>query len=150
MTAARRSGCGRAPALTGWVLLLAGLAATGCREPGPPCGAVQGTVTVGGAAVANGVIRFFALGDGIGSDGPITAGRYEIPAERGLSRGTYRVEISALKPTGRRVPDPDAGPGDMKDEVVETIPDQYNRNSQLKIDFDPTEKRAHDFQLAVP
>ncbi|MFM1904620.1 MAG: hypothetical protein RLZZ440_2520 [Planctomycetota bacterium] len=104
-------------------------------------------MSLGGQELPEGVIRFFPLGDGIGSDGPIAAGRYAIPADRGLSRGTYRVEISALKATGRRVPDLDAGPGDMKDEVIETVPARYNRDSELRVEFDPGAIQSHDFQL---
>lgn len=132
----------------GWgMLIAAALVSTGCSDPGPTRGGVAGAVSLGGQPVADGIIRFFPLGDGIGSDGPITDGRYGIPAERGLSRGTYRVEISALRPTGRRIPDLDAGPGDMKDEVVETVPAPFNRESELRIDFDPTAGQSHDFQL---
>lgn len=131
----------------GVMLLVAAITAAGCGDPGPTRGGVVGTVSLGGQGITEGVIRFFPLGDGIGGDGPITDGRYVIPAERGLSRGTYRVEISALKPTGRRVPDLDAGPGDMKDEVIETVPARYNRDSELRIDFDPAAGQSHDFQL---
>lgn len=132
-----------------WALLLLAVAivAAGCGDPGPIRGGVAGSVSLGGEGVAEGMIRFFPLGDGIGSDGPIVAGRYAIPAERGLSSGTYRVEISALKPTGRQVPDLDAGPGAMKDEVIETVPARYNRESELRIDFDPAAGPSHDFQL---
>ena len=141
--------CGWIPC-AGVILLAATLVAAGCRDPGPTRGGVAGTVSLGGQSVAEGVIRFFPLGDGIGSDGPIIAGSYAIPAERCLSTGTYRVEISALKPTGRQIPDLDAGPGDMKDEVIETIPARYNRESELRIDFDPAAVQPHDFQLAGP
>jgi hypothetical protein len=132
---------------SGAILVAASLVAGGCRDPGPTRGAVEGRVSLGGQDLAEGVIRFFPLGDGIGSDGPIAAGRYAIPGERGLSRGTYRVEISALKATGRRVPDLDAGPGDMKDEVIETVPSRYNRDSELQLEFDPDVIQSHDFQL---
>ena len=130
--------------------LAAALGAAGCRDAGPARGAVEGRVSLGGVEIAEGVIRFFPLGDGIGSDGLITGGRYAIPAERGLSQGTYRVEISALKANGRRVPDLDAGPGDLKDEVIETVPARYNRDSVLRLDFDPQAGQSQDFQLMGP
>lgn len=132
---------------SGIILLVAAIAAVGCGDPGPNRGGVAGTVSLGGQGIAEGVIRFFPLDAGIGSDGPLSEGRYAIPAERGLSRGTYRVEISVLKPTGRRVPDFDAGPGDMKDEIIETVPARYNIKSELRIDYDPAAERSHDFQL---
>lgn len=135
------------PSRSAGLLLAVALVAAGCGDRGPIRGGLAGTVSLGGESVAEGVIRFFPLRDGIGSDGPIVAGRYAIPAARGLSRGIYRVEISALKPTGRQVPDFDGRPGDMKDEVIETVPARYNRESELRIDFDPVAGLSHDFQL---
>jgi len=35
----------------------------------------------------------------------------------------------------------------MKDETVESIPARYNKDSTLKIDFDPSIDKAHDFDL---
>ena len=55
--------------------------------------------------------------------------------------------MSAEKKTGRKVPDRDAGPGDMRDETVEAVPARYNWDSALQIDYDPAADAAHDFDL---
>jgi hypothetical protein len=120
----------------------------GCGETGPERGRVHGSVTFGDQPLPKGRIRFFALGEGIGTDGEIVDGKYDIRVEKGLATGKYRVEISAETPTGKKVRDMDAGPGDMKDEVIESIPPAYNRNSTLQIDYDPAADKPYDFALA--
>ena len=123
--------------------------AAGCAPKSPRRGHTFGTVTVDGQPLAAGTVRFFALSGGIGSDGPVAGGKYDLPPDRGLSAGKYRVEVSYEKPTGKKVPDRDAGPGAMKDETVETIPPKYNRDSTLMIDFDPAADAPHDFALTT-
>ena len=124
------------------------MAVTGCGETGPERGRVYGSVTLDGQPLPKARIRFFALGEGIGTDGEIVDGKYDIGVEKGLAAGKYRVEISAEAPTGKKVPDLDAGPGDMKDEVVESVPSKYNRDSTLQIDYDPAGDKPCDFALA--
>lgn len=128
-------------------LALTGLVLSGCGENEVPRGRVFGSVTVHGTALADGRIRFFPLGDGIGSDSEIVAGKYEIPAARGLSSGRYRVEVSLLKATGKKVPNYDGEPGAMMDEIIETISPRYNRNSELVVDYDPSADAQCDFDL---
>lgn len=128
-------------------LALAGLVLVGCGKQEVARGRVHGTVTVGGSALAEGKIRFFPLGEGIGSDSEIVAGKYEISADRGLSAGKYRVEVSLLKATGNKVPNYDGEPGAMMDEIIETISPRYNRNSELAVDYDPSADGQFDFDL---
>lgn len=123
------------------------LVGLGCGPSEPQRGRVHGKVTFDGKPVASGQIRFFALDGGIGADGAITDGAYDIPTQAGMSNGTYRVEVSATKKTGKKIPDRDGGPGDMKDEVIETLPAKFNQNSELKIEFDSKSKQSHDFDL---
>ena len=120
----------------------------GCSTDTENRGRVFGKITLNGAPVANGQIRFFALSaEGIGTDGEVKDGAYDIPIASGMTAGTYRVEISSPRSTGRKVPDRDAGPGAMKEEIVEEIPTKFNQNSTLQIDFNPSAKQAHDFDL---
>ncbi len=121
--------------------------AAGCGDPVARRGRAFGSVTVDGKPLAAGTVRFFALTGGVGSDGPIADGKYDLPPARGLTAGKYRVEISSERPTGKRVPDRDAGPGATKDETVETVPAKYNRDSTLQIDYDPAADKPHDFAL---
>ena len=139
--AARRAGAS-------WLALaLLGLVLGGCGEREVPRGRGFGSLSVGGTALAEGRIRFFPLGEGIGSDSEIVAGKYEIPADRGLSAGRYRVEVSFLKATGKKVPNYDGEPGAMMDEIIETISPRYNRNSELAVDYDPSAEAQFDFEL---
>lgn len=119
----------------------------GCGEAEVPRGRVFGTVTVDGSPLAEGKIRFFPLGDGIGGDSGIVAGNYEILAERGLSAGKYRVEVSLMKATGKQVPNYDGEPGAMMEEIVETISPLYNRDSKLVVDYDPSGDGKFDFSV---
>ena len=129
-----------------WAVLVAAVL-SGCGDAAPQRGAVRGTVTADGQPVATGKVRFFALTNGISAEGEIRDGRYEIPAEKGPTAGRYRVEISSDKKTGRKVPDRDGAPGDMKDETVNVIPHKFNRDSTLQIDYDPAADAPHDFRL---
>jgi hypothetical protein len=101
---------------------------------------------VDGAPVAKGQIRLFALSaDGTGTDAEIANGKYDIPAERGPTPASYRVEIVALKATGRRVPDPDTN--ELVEEVVNLLPPRYNTASTLQITIEPGSAKPHDFEL---
>lgn len=128
-----------------WVVCAA-VAVVGCGRDNVKRGAVRGTVTVDGVPLAKGHIRLSALSaDGIGTDAAIVDGKYHIPAERGPSAGTYRVEIESLKATGRRVLDPDTRT--MVDEVVNSLPPRYHSQSTLQLTYDPASETAHDFEL---
>jgi len=128
------------------VLLLVIFAFSGCASRPAKRGHLFGKVTADGVAIPKGQIRFFSLSaGGIGTDAEIIDGQYDIPASRGPTKGTYRVEIVSLKKTGRRVPDPDSS-GEV-DEVINLLPPPYNTQSTLKIDFDPASSRSHDFEL---
>src|SRR3954465_16047876 len=128
------------------VALLVILVLCGCAPKPPARGHLFGKVTADGVPIAKGQIRLFSLSaDGVGTDAEITDGQYDIPVSRGPTKATYRVEIVALKKTGRRVPDPDSG-GEV-DEVVNLLPARYNTQSTLQINFDPASNHAQDFEL---
>ena len=119
----------------------------GCSSPGQATGRVFGEVAIDGVPLPEGQIHFFAVGGGIGADGAIAAGKYDIPSREGMSAGKYRVELSAEKKSGKQVPDRDGGPGDMKEAVIESLPAKFNRNSKIQIDYDPKVSRPYDFKL---
>jgi hypothetical protein len=127
--------------------LLAAVASAGCGDATPRRGPVHGSVSLDGRPLEAGKIRFFALTGGVSAEGEVRDGRYEIPADRGPTAGKYRVEVSSERKTGRKVPDRDAGPGDLKDETVEAVPARYNRESALQVDYDPAADAPHDFDL---
>jgi len=76
-----------------WLALVAAGMVGGCA-PGTTLkrGRVHGAVTVEGVPLAKGQIRLFALAaGGVGADGEIVDGNYDIPAHRGPTAGTYRM-----------------------------------------------------------
>jgi hypothetical protein len=107
---------------------------------------VHGTVTVDGVPLATGQIRILAVtGGGVGTAGEIADGAYDIPPDRGPTAGTYRVEIVSLRPTGRRVRDPDTD--ELIDELVNVLPARYHSASTLRIEYDPGGDPTFNFEL---
>jgi hypothetical protein len=74
----------------------------------PGCGSggrvkVTGTVTVDGEPLESGSISFrpVDIGAAPSSGGGVAEGRFDLPADKGLVPGKYRVTIAAFKKTGR-------------------------------------------------
>ena len=133
--------CRRGPRALLLALFLVGLA--GC--PGRP--SVQGTVTLDGAPVDGGAIRFTPAGEegtaaSVGAQ--IVGGKYAISG-KALAPGSYRVDINWKKPTGRKVPTP-GDPGTTVDETAEAIPPIYNARSTLKANI-TSGSNTQDFDL---
>jgi hypothetical protein len=115
------------------ILAIALVTLAGCSRRA----AVQGTVTLAGAPVDGGSIRFTPAGGGTGAAAPLAApiqgGKYAIDGSPAPSPGSYRVEISWKKKTGRKVPTPGDSAVPM-DETAEAIPPNYNSSSTLTAD----------------
>jgi hypothetical protein len=112
------------------------LAAAGCG--GSDQSTVKGQVTLDGAPVENGHITFYSTAaDGAKAAAAIQNGEYAVPAGHGLTPGSYKVEVSWLKPTGKKVPSAD--PGFTIDETREAIPRKYNADTTLTVDVGPGE-----------
>jgi hypothetical protein len=124
------------------------LAIVGCAQ-GPPTAHVWGKVSFEGAAITEGTIEFIPIE---GTSGPtvgavIANGAYDIPAKSGpLIDGVYRVELRAVRETGRPAPKHPSGKGIPERESI--FPPEYSTNSTLrvKISATPTENQ-HDFLL---
>ncbi len=129
------------------LLVLFATVIAGCTDSSELRGRVHGKVAIDNKSLPSGKIRFFALAGGVGTDGTVKDGTYDIKVANGMTAGKYRVELSCEKSTGRKISDPDAGAGDMKDEVVEELPAKFNRNSSIQIDFDPKQDKPFDFDL---
>lgn len=117
-------------------------ACTGCGANNGKCD-VQGTVTVDGANVEQGAIRFEPL-DGIGPTAGTTIqdGRYRV-----LVRvGKKRVMIEAFRYVeSKRV---DSYPGmDKVKSADQILPAKYNTASTLEADITATSKGPLDFAL---
>jgi hypothetical protein len=103
---------------------------------------VSGTVKYKGEPIKYGSIQF--RGDKASSGGPITDGKYEIPAEAGLFPGSYRVSINYPDP---KTPQPKAGeaPG-VAITPKEMLPKEYNDDSKLTADIKAQDNKV-DYDL---
>jgi hypothetical protein len=112
---------------TGLALMLVCIAVlTGCKG-GDERLAISGTVSYKGNPIQEGSIEFVPHpGVKTQSGGPITNGRFRIPASHGLEPGNYTVKISSMKvePAG----EPGGLPGKDPEEM---IPAKYNTASTL-------------------
>lgn len=131
-------------------LLLLGL--TGCGGGAP---VAKGKVALDGEVVTVGSIQFVPVD---GTTGPTTGGEIRdgnyvtaYPVGGEPVPGTYRVEIRWPKKTGKKLPPnipppPGAPPGTELEEVIEVIPEKFNKNSELKRELKPG-SNTHDFDL---
>jgi hypothetical protein len=109
--------------------------------------AIEGTVTLDGAPLATGSIVFTPHS---GTKGPtagskIDQGRFSISQAGGTFFGTFRVDITAVRKTGRKVTGHFSG--QMIDEIVQFVPARYNRESELTVEV--TEKGPSQFEFAL-
>jgi hypothetical protein len=135
--------------VTCWTLLLI----TGCLAVSGGCGptssrrAVKGTVTYQGKPLENGTITFqtTTAPPAMAGGSPIKDGKYEIPADKGLEPGTYRVLISAAGPPAKQtVAERAAGASPRASEV---IPAKYNAESTLTAEITSGGSAPVDFAL---
>jgi len=131
-------------------LLLAGLtllawATAGCNSSSRQ--GIEGTVKFDGTPLADGLISFLPQP---GTAGPtagsrVTAGAYHIDRAKGLLPGTYRVEISGWRNTGRKKTDMF---GKEVDETEQIVPSRYNQDSKLTADVADDRSTQFDFDLS--
>jgi hypothetical protein len=125
-----------------WFLLL-GLAPllAGCSGG---TASVEGNVTLDGAPLEDGVIRFEpADGKGPTAEAVITNGRYTIE----LSPGAKRVMIEGWRVVGQAPITPDDPQSPMHDVKEPMVPDRYGRNSELRYDVKGSD--TEDFALTT-
>jgi len=140
------------------VLVLAMLSGCGGVQ-GPERVAVNGVVTVNGAPLREGVIRFIPNGttQGPAAAGRIVNGEYELLQQEGPIVGTHRVEIAATDYYGFAIDDEAAyvahverkgrGKGGLP---KNPIPEKYNRKSELRVEVSPEDHAIFDFSLDAP
>lgn len=124
--------------------------AAGCgRSPTPM--RVWGEVTFDGQPLPEGTIAFTSIAPHTGpaTGGPIRDGRYDVPANVGpLSGGQYRVEITAIRPSGRRIPNTIGFGGGTLEPPEMYIPATYNISSTLQVTISARpEENKFDFPL---
>ena len=83
---------------------------------------------------------------GTEAGGTIEKGNYQLSSKTGPTVGWNRVEIRAVRKTGKKVPKPFPAHGEMIDEQVEAIPPRFNSHSTLKVEVKPGDNTAN-FEL---
>jgi hypothetical protein len=131
-------------------LLSLGVAVVGCgAEEGDGLHPLSGAATFDGEPIDLGSIALIPTGGGAAagqraSGGVIQDGKYDIPKEKGLNAGTYRIEVRWLRKTGRELTDPMSG--DKYDERKEALPAKFHAKSDLTIEI-PAPENKHDLTL---
>lgn len=124
-------------------------AAAGCGSEVNTDGrlAINGNITLDGAPVQSGSIRFEPEGGQTASGATIAEGKYEIPADKGLKPGKYRVFINATEPDAeqRSAEDLMNNPGPPKKEL---IPAKYNKKSDVTVEVTEAGPNQFDFPIA--
>lgn len=113
---------------------------------GPRQVAVEGDVTFDGQPIEEGSISFIpeAGTESRKASAAIIKGSYRVLAENGPLPGKFKIEISWMKKTGKKLASAD--PGMTADETKEVIPAKYNTASTLIRDIGTGENRL-DFKL---
>ena len=120
------------------------IAALGCGPKSDRL-AVSGAVTLDGALLESGSIRFTSVGAEklMTSGALIRAGAYDIPQDKGLRAGTYQVEISS--PDEKAPPILDKPSGMMM--APERIPPAYNVETKQTVEVTPDGDNEFNFNI---
>lgn len=115
---------------------------------------VKGTVKVNGAPLKSGRISFLPTE---GTPGPATGtvienGQFEILLAQGPVQGKHRVEIMAVRPTGKKIPEGSGSenPDALVEEVEQFLPPKYNQKSELTADLNEANAQSVEFDLKLP
>lgn len=125
------------------------LLATGCGKTDSNRGSISGEVKLDGKPLERGSILFTPIDGTKGSvaGGQIEGGQYRLSNDKGLAVGYNRVEIRAVRKTGKMVQKPLAPRGQMIEESIEAIPPRFNSASTLKTEIKPGQNTAN-FEVA--
>jgi hypothetical protein len=128
---------------------LLALVLAGCARS-PSTSHVWGKVSYDGKPIAAGTIELIPIEGTVGPSvgGVITDGAYDIPAKVGpVVDGVYRVELRAVRETGKPAPKHPSGKGIPEREPI--FPPEYNIHSKLRVTISPTPtENQRDFHLA--
>jgi hypothetical protein len=115
------------------VILIGALALCGCGSGGQSD--LSGEVTLDGSPLERGSILLVPKGPtGTATGCEIKAGKYVLTGPQAPKHGTYRVQISASKKSGRRVQKAMGKPGELEDEVVEAVAARFNTKTELTVE----------------
>ena len=107
---------------------------------------VEGLVTFDGQPIPKGTISFRPAENthSPSAGAEIIDGKYFIPAENAPDPGRFRVEITAMRETGRSLNDPVFGPTDVEEQY---LPPRYNTHTELTADISNETSDALNFNL---
>ncbi len=109
------------------VLLL--IMSVGCGgQSGPERASLKGTVSLDGEPMGGGVVTFQSPKGAWGTT--IQKGEFAMSGDEGLPVGDYTIRFNWLKPTGKKIIEPDSG--QETDETLEAIPVKYNLQTTEK------------------
>jgi hypothetical protein len=126
----------------GFLLFVLFAFAVGCNKSDGRV-TVKGNVTFDGTPLDMGAVTFFPKGSGVSSGGSIEKGLYTSD----LMPGSYIVQITANRETGKMLPVPPGEPP-IK-EYEQYIPAKYNTKSELTIEVDKKSKQEFNFTLEL-
>ncbi|UUO06512.1 hypothetical protein M4951_24610 [Blastopirellula sp. J2-11] len=115
---------------------------------------VSGSVYVNGEPLQTGLIAFKPTqgtpGPSVG--GNIVGGVFNIPQVDGPCQGTHRVEVRAMRATGRRSKEGSGSetPDRVVEEIAQYIPEKYNRRSDLVAELTTSKVDGLTYELEVP
>ena len=121
----------------------------GCSGSKADRGAIHGAVTLNGKPLEQGSILFMPMEGtrGTVAGAEIKDGRYQLSATTGPAVGWSRVEIRAMRKTGRMVPKAFGRPGEMVPEKAEAVSPKFNSKTELKVEIKPGDNTA-DFKVS--
>jgi hypothetical protein len=140
------------------LVAVAALCSCGCsrERPGPLRVAVQGTVTLDGAPLAQGVVRFVPIE---GTPGPkttvfVTDGKFAADEAHGPVVGRHRIEIESTDDGGYPLDD-ETAPQRLREAGIKRIdlirvPEIYNSRSTLVEVVTEAGPNEFQFQLTTP
>jgi hypothetical protein len=130
------------------VCLVLLLIATGCAKTDANRGTITGQVKLDGQPLEQGSILFTPAEGvkGVVTGGEIKDGKYQLTGKAGPSIGSNRVEIRAVRKSGKMVQKPMAPAGEMVEEMAEAVAPQFNSASTLKFDVKAGDNTA-DFEV---
>jgi hypothetical protein len=133
---------------TRWAWDLVLLVLIGCGQPDANRGVVSGEVKLDRQPLAQGSIAFVPTDGtkGVATGGQIEQGRYRLSGNAAPMVGWNRVEIRAVRKSGRMVQKPFSAQGEMTEESVEAVAPHYNTASTLKVEIKSGENTA-DFTV---
>jgi hypothetical protein len=123
------------------VLLICGCGGHGERQ------SIEGTVTLDGKPLENGQITFVPQADTKGptAGATIAGGKFLVSAAGGPFAGKFRVDITASRPSGKKIAD--RFTGKLTDECEQFIPARYNSQSQLTADVKAGVENRFEFTM---